>query len=109
MTSVMASLGGDFSYIKIANKLDTSEKKALIIKDSYANPLSTYLSLNVSELEVIDLRYFEDEMDMSVSEYIEQSNPDTVIMLYNPSAVSVWVRAAGKVTECKGGEITKLD
>ena len=30
-------------------------------------------------------------------------------MLYNPSATSVWVKAAGKLTECKGGEMTKLD
>lgn len=30
-------------------------------------------------------------------------------MLYNPSAVSLWVRAEGKLIECKGGETTKLD
>ncbi|MBR3967883.1 MAG: polysaccharide deacetylase family protein [Clostridia bacterium] len=30
-------------------------------------------------------------------------------MLYNPSAVSVWVRAEGKTVECKGGVMTKLN
>ncbi len=30
-------------------------------------------------------------------------------MLYNPSAVSVWVRAEGKITKCKSGEMTKLN
>lgn len=29
-------------------------------------------------------------------------------MLYNPSAISVWVRTAGRTIECKGGETTKL-
>ena len=29
-------------------------------------------------------------------------------MLYNPSAVSVWVKTGGRTVECKGGEMTKL-
>ncbi|MBR6604163.1 MAG: polysaccharide deacetylase family protein [Clostridia bacterium] len=30
-------------------------------------------------------------------------------MLYNPSAISVWVKIDGEVIECKGGTVTKLD
>ena len=30
-------------------------------------------------------------------------------MLYNPSAVSVWVKVGEKIFECKGGETTRLD
>ncbi len=82
-----ASMGGNYGYIKVTNKLETGGKKVLLIKDSYANPLAPYLALGVSELEVIDLRYFESEMNMSVTEYIAQSNPDIVLMLYNPNAL----------------------
>lgn len=82
-----ASLGGDYGYIKITNNLNTSGKRVLLIKDSYANPVASYLALGVSELEVVDLRYFEDEMNMSVTDFIAQSNPDIVIMLYNPNAL----------------------
>ena len=59
----------------------------LLIKDSYANPVATFMALGVSELEVIDLRYFEGEMNMSLTDYINQSNPDLVIMLYNANAL----------------------
>lgn len=82
-----ASMGGNYGYIKITNKLNTNGKKVLLIKDSYANPVAPYLSLGVSELEVVDPRYFEDEMHMSITDYISQSNPDLVIMLYNPNAL----------------------
>ncbi len=80
-------MGGNYGYIKITNKLNANGKKVLLIKDSYANPVAPYLALSVSELEVVDPRYFEDEMHMSITDHISQSNPDLVIMLYNPNAL----------------------
>lgn len=82
-----ASMGGNYGYIKVTNNLETNGKKVLLIKDSYANPVATFLALGVSELEIVDPRYFEDEMGMSITEYIDKSNPDIVLMLYNPNAL----------------------
>lgn len=82
-----ASMGGNYGHIKITNNLATNDRKVLLIKDSYANPVAAYLALGVSELEIIDLRYFENEMNMSVTDYIDQSNPDLVIMLYNSNVL----------------------
>lgn len=82
-----SSMGGNYGYIKITNNLVTNGKKVLLIKDSYANVVAPYLALGVSELEVIDLRYFESEMNMSVTDFINESNPDIVLMLYNCNAL----------------------
>ena len=82
-----ASMGGNYGYVKVTNKQASGEKKVMLIKDSYANPVATFMALGVSELEVVDLRYFEGEMNMSLTDYIDQSKPDLVIMLYNANAL----------------------
>ena len=81
------SLDGDFGRLKITNHLDTSGKKVLIIKDSFANPVITFLAPNVAEIEVVDLRLIANETGESLSEIIDQVNPDTVIMMYNHTQI----------------------
>lgn len=49
--------GGNHTQIKIRTNIDT-ERKLLIIKDSYANSMLPFLTNNFSEINVIDLRYF---------------------------------------------------
>ncbi len=78
-----ASLGGDFDYLKITNNLNPDGKKVLLIKDSFANPVATHLALDVSELEIIDLRMLATETNKTVKDYVEESNPDIVIILYS--------------------------
>ena len=74
--------GGDYSEVRIENENILSDKKVLVIQDSYGLPLSAFLSLRVKELRTIDLRHFEGkEID-----YIKEYNPDIVLMMYNPSA-----------------------
>lgn len=81
------NLDGDFGRLKITNHLDTSGKKVLIIKDSFANPVITFLAPNVAEIEVVDLRLIANETGESLREVIEEVNPDTVIMLYNHTQI----------------------
>lgn len=74
--------GGDFPEIIIQNETSTSNKKILIIQDSYGLPFSSFLSLRVKELRTIDLRHFEGKE----IEYIKEYKPDIVLMIYNPSS-----------------------
>ncbi|MBR5773272.1 MAG: hypothetical protein IKY44_00335 [Clostridia bacterium] len=76
-------LGGDFGYVKIVNNNNPDGKKLLIIKDSYADPLISLLSLCASEIELIDMRYFEDSMGVTLQEYLETSNPDMAMIMYS--------------------------
>lgn len=75
--------GGDFPEIIVKNnKEEVTNKKILVIQDSYGLPFSSFLSLRVKELRILDLRHFEG----NEKEYINQYNPDIVLMIYNPSA-----------------------
>ncbi len=78
-----ASLGGDFGYMKISNNLNPNGKKVMIIKDSFANPVATHLSLDVAQLEIVDLRMLAAENSKTVKDCIDESNPDIVIILYS--------------------------
>ena len=78
-----ASLNGDYGYIKITNNLNPDGKKVLLIKDSFANPVATHLALDVSVLEIVDLRMLATENNKTVRDVIEESNPDMVIVFYS--------------------------
>ena len=78
----VAFLGGDFALQKVINHKNTSGKKIVVIRDSFARVVTPYLALQCSELHIIDLRYFK---DMSVLEYSESIGADAVIVMYNPS------------------------
>lgn len=67
----------------IRNHDSDNEIKVLFIKDSYARPVAAYLSLNVKETRLIDLRQYSG----SITEYIATYNPNIVIVLYNSTAV----------------------
>lgn len=74
--------GGDYAEVILKNEENLSDKKILMIQDSYGLPFSAFLSLRVRELRTIDLRHFEG----SEIEYIQQYHPDIVCMMYNPSS-----------------------
>ncbi|MCQ2497610.1 MAG: hypothetical protein MJ133_01380 [Lachnospiraceae bacterium] len=53
--------------------------KLLIIGDSFNWPVSSYLSLGISDIDVI----YNAGFPGSILNYIEQKNPDLVVMVYN--------------------------
>lgn len=65
------------------NKVDDNNK-VLIIKDSFANCTIPYFCLGIKETLVLDLRYF----NGSVKSVIEEYNPNTVIVMYNCTAIN---------------------
>lgn len=77
--------GGDFRLQIIKNELNADGDKILLIRDSYACAVAPFLALNTSELHIADIRdfdYFVGEK-IDVYKYIEDIQPDYVIVLYN--------------------------
>jgi len=74
--------GGDFPLSSVINNKLVSGKKILLVRDSFACVVAPFLSLSCSELDIIDLRHY---TDSTLIKYIDKTNPDIVIFLYNPS------------------------
>lgn len=72
-------LRGNNNLTVIKNKNLNSNKKILIIKDSYANCFAPFLTGNFEEIHVIDLRSFSPK----ISEYINNNTFDEILILYN--------------------------
>lgn len=72
-------------YSKIINHAsDVDDKKILIIKDSYSTPFIPYLALGVEEVDSI----YEMLFDGSIQTYIEETEPDVVIVMYSATSMS---------------------
>ncbi len=78
-------VGGNYPLIVHKNNIAPVHKKVLVLKDSFALPLETYLSTVFSELDTIDLREYNAG---TLYEYILETEPDVVIMNYNPSVIT---------------------
>lgn len=73
-------LGQDYGLCSLICETAPSDQKILIIKDSYARPVVTFMGTVYAQADVIDMRYY----DGNVYEYVEQTQPDMVIVMYNP-------------------------
>ncbi len=71
-------LDGNHSMVKIHNPAANSNKKLLLIKDSFAHCLAPFLSYNYSDIVMIDLRYYK----LSVDELIKEENCDDILFVY---------------------------
>ena len=74
-----AYMYGDRQLIEIKNEYIKNDKKILLIKDSFSEVVSPFLSLETEYLSIIDLRYF----NGSLKSYINKFKPDMVITMYN--------------------------
>ena len=75
---------GDRPLIEIHNEFVSNNKKILLIKDSFCEVVAPFLSLENEYLSIIDLRHFEG----SLKTYINQFNPNIVIVMYNGNYVA---------------------
>lgn len=69
----------DYGLMEIINHNKKDGARIILVKDSMAVPVATFLMHQCAELDVIDLRY---PMEMDVEEYILQQNPDLIIYLF---------------------------
>ncbi|MBQ2137297.1 MAG: hypothetical protein II430_05070, partial [Selenomonas sp.] len=73
---------GDMQVMDIENLLmPLTEKKVLIIKDSFCDTMAPLLSLGIRNLLTLDVRHFTG----SVKAYIAKHKPDVVIVMYTGS------------------------
>lgn len=76
-------VGGDYPLVQHRNAGAPNQMKVLLLKDSYSLPVECYLSTVFSEVDVIDPRYFQADVE-SVAEYAALNEPDFVLMMLNP-------------------------
>ncbi len=77
--------GGDWPEELIINH-NKNNYRILLMKDSFALPVAAFLSLNVRELKMIDLRWY--RHDMSIRTWIQTSRPDLVLLIYHIGSLS---------------------
>jgi hypothetical protein len=76
-------LGADFPMMRIQNPAIQNGKKMLMLKNSYGNPLATYLPAHYEEVFVLDYRYFKGNVSQLVKEH-----GITDIMLFHVSSLA---------------------
>lgn len=76
--------GNACSILKIRNEDALSDKKLLIIRDSYQAPTSWLFSDIFSEVQLVDPRYIE-SIDLPIDNIIRDSDADMVMFMYNTS------------------------
>jgi alginate O-acetyltransferase complex protein AlgJ len=77
-------LGGVHALMTLTTNIDPAyadKEKLLVIKDSYAHSMLPFLTQHVSEIHVIDTRYY----NGSIADYMEQNGIADVLLLFNTS------------------------
>lgn len=72
-------LDGNHGWTRIVNPDQPSDKKLLIIKDSYAHSFAPFAALHFGETHMVDLRYFNGK----ISSFIEEQGITDVLVLYH--------------------------
>lgn len=76
---------GDRAVIRYENFNKVQEdKKILFIHDSFSDCVVSFLALGLQKMEALDLRYFTGSLEA----YIEESQPDMIIVMYNAGELS---------------------
>ena len=73
---------GGLPLVQIHNKDIHDGKSVLIIKTSFGNTMYPFLSNIAEHVDVMDLRHYTG----SVSEYVDATDPDTIIVIYGIAA-----------------------
>lgn len=75
-------LDGNHPLIQIKTDVERG-KNLLILKDSYANSLIPFLTNHYTNIHVLDMRFYNDQ----VSQYILDNKIDEVLILYNMNGI----------------------
>ena len=73
--------GENYAHVQFRCETAPSDKKILMIKDSFGLPVEDFLSTAFRRVETLDLRYLK---DTTAAEVIDRFQPDMVIVMYNP-------------------------
>ena len=72
--------GGDYGRVHVVNNNVRGKGKVMVIKDSYGIPVTAFMSCALSEMDILDYRYYKE--DKSIWEIIEEERPDAVLYIY---------------------------
>ena len=72
-------LDGNHSFVRIKNISASSDKKLIVVKDSYAHSIVPFLSQNYSEIIMVDLRYYKKDISLLA----EEEKADAILILYS--------------------------
>ena len=78
-----AFLDGNHDKVIITNKNAETDKKLLILRDSYSHCLAPFLADNYSKIVLIDMRYFR----TPVSDIVEKEQIDDILFLYSLDSI----------------------
>ncbi len=73
--------GGNYGEVDIINESAASEKKLLMIKDSFANSMVPFLMEEYTQIKMVDMRYFKG----SLQELAEEYQAEEILVLYEMS------------------------
>lgn len=76
----LAWIGGDQGLVRLYNESPEATGTVVLIKDSYGNPVSTYLGERVRNLYVVDERHYEGD---ALADLLLDIRPDAVVTLHN--------------------------
>lgn len=71
-------MGGDQSLVKV-NTGTQSNRRLLVIKDSYGNTVPGYMFYSFGEVHVVDFRYF----NRNIKQYVEDNKITDLVILFN--------------------------
>jgi len=71
-------LKGNHAFVQIKTA-SPNGKKLLVVKDSYANSFIPFLIQHFSEIDVVDLRYFEEDL----ASFVNEHDIHDMVLLYN--------------------------
>lgn len=72
-------LHGDNALMKVENENSSSDKSAIVIKESYGNAFAPYLTPHYKETYILDPRYFKGNL----VDFINENNIDDVVFINN--------------------------
>ena len=72
-------LGGNQPLYILENPNATTDKKLLVVRDSYSDSLAPFLSQDFAEIHLLDLRYYR----VPVAAYAEEMGADAILVAYS--------------------------
>ena len=72
-------LGGNNPLYIIRSENAATDRKLVVVRDSYSDSLAPFLTQTFSEIHMVDLRYYK----TSVAEYARQSGADAIFVCYS--------------------------
>lgn len=75
--------GGEYGLLRVENLLGGNGKRLLVLQDSFSLVVIPFFSLGYERVDYLDLRLW----DGDLLSYIDETEPDMVLVLYNPGAL----------------------